>query len=257
MNSLLKIELIKTFNSRSFRLIGGLYVLLLPLGLYVISTLSLGKGFELTQIYHFPDIWKYVGFIASYFTLILALAIGMLNSSEYEFNTVGKQIAERLNRSQFLLVRFGHALGFALFCMVYLIIIVLIFGAFYSSSEEMTFISQNSHYALLFLLQCFGYFSLAILFSTIFKSGSATVILFLLYFIIIEPLINYVLPFDQSYLPAAVFSNLIPIPDKVTMLLQQKDLDIANFNLYLSLLYLPVLFLINKIILDRRDLSWS
>ncbi|HQE12953.1 MAG TPA: hypothetical protein PLQ78_09400, partial [Flavipsychrobacter sp.] len=80
MFKLLYIEWLKVKSYKTFRVLIGCFILLLPLWNYGISdgSLKLGNtgGINLfSQAYSFSGVWQNIGFWTSYFSILIALLI--------------------------------------------------------------------------------------------------------------------------------------------------------------------------------------
>jgi len=90
-------------------------------------------------------------------------------------------------------------------------------------------------YILVLFIQMLGYFSIALLIIVLTRNIALTIVIYLLYFAIIEPMLRLFLPDAASQLmPVKVISNLTPMPDFLGIMAKQfninNQLDTSTMN---------------------------
>ena len=105
MKKLFQIELIKTLNNSTFRVIIGLHFLLFLLLVYVFTRVDItAPGFSTKKVFMFPNVWEVLSWMASWFNMLfLGIIIIVLTGNEFSFKTARTQIMNGLSRNEFLL----------------------------------------------------------------------------------------------------------------------------------------------------------
>src|SRR5688572_6830858 len=102
MKQLLAIEWLKIKRYRTFWILTGFFLVLLPLLNYQIlhGMVKIGGGGInlLSQSYSFPAVWGNVGFWGSIFILFLSILIIILTTNEFNFRTHRQNVIDGLKR---------------------------------------------------------------------------------------------------------------------------------------------------------------
>jgi len=222
MNGLLGIEWLKIKRYRTFWVLAGLFLLLLPLWNYEVANgfIKLGGNGKgginfLSTAYSFPQVWGNLGFWGSIFIMFLSILVIILTTNEFTYRTHRQNVIDGWSRMQFFNGKVLMVVLFSLAATVYLFILGMIFGGVNSGSLSSLF-SEFQQVAYFFLLSLdylgFGLF-LAI---WIRKSGLA-IGLFLLYSMIIENIVKAIVNYymDKPYgnlMPLQASDELLPFP---------------------------------------------
>src|SRR5688572_6247356 len=105
MLHLLRIDLKKLTNYRTFWVVGGLYFLILGFGaasgmefLKLLSRLIEGFGQEINinriPLYHFPDVWLNLIWHCGLLKIILAIMVVISVTNEYTYRTIRQNIID-------------------------------------------------------------------------------------------------------------------------------------------------------------------
>ena len=256
MMNLLKIELIKSLNSRSVRIFLLIYILFIPLLISSIGNGAINLGGmrkNLSDYFQFPHVWSYVAYIAGFFHILLGFIIINAISNEYSFGTLKQQVMDGVSRKDVLFAKIGLMKFLAFIGMVLLIVCSLIFGWMYSETKEGIF--SQWHIPLFFFLQAMGYMCLAALIVFLMKRGGISYFLFLIFWLIEKIIGNYIKPI-KDYLPLEAFASLIPRPfanqaKGIGIDLSQLPVSIA---LGLSIFYICLFCGLIFLLLKNRDL---
>ena len=91
MRSLLNIEWLKIKSYRTFWILIGFFIVLLPLWNYFIAEGAVVLGSKelnlASQLYGFSSIWQNLGFWTSVFVLFISILVVILTTNEYQFRT--------------------------------------------------------------------------------------------------------------------------------------------------------------------------
>lgn len=221
MFKLLKIELIKLINNRSFWIIFLLhFVLLVPIVFAIQNILNNTSlqmnGFDLGKalasgfkIFDYPEIWNNVLYIASWFKLFLAIIVVVMVCNEYQFRTIKQNIIDGLSKAEIVLAKEIMIVILSLATVLLVALIVLILGKTSDSSSMF----DGSENLLRYFVSLILYLNFAYLLSTLIKKSGLTIGVLFLYSLIIENIVAYKLPENiANLLPMHLISNLTPNP---------------------------------------------
>lgn len=238
MKDLLKIEYIKGINNRTVRASLILYLAVFLVVFIVFSQIELAiPGFNIRKLYRFPGVWTSTTWLASWLNILLAIVIISHTGNEFTYRTFKQHIIDGLSRQQLLYGKVFIILALSLASTVLVgfsaVISDLIFGL--KQSTEDSFIQ----YLPKFFLQSFAYMSFALMLTLLLKSPALSIVIFILYRIIIEPIARLTVDLEfRHFFPSKAIGNLTPnIVDLVgTAGANYKDLDLkdADFLLYQS-----------------------
>lgn len=219
MSKLFKTELYKLLPFKTFWVIGGLYLLLLPLVFYMGSQLSFGvngvdsdqMGFQ--KIYHFPYIWQNLTYLAGYFNILIGIFMIIHLTNEFSYRTWRQHVIDGLSRKEVVLGKYVTAIALSLFMALYTGLTALVFGNAYTPEGVDQSMFANAHYLVAYGLQTFGYLSLAILAGVLLQRSGLAIVLFILYVLLIEGIISMLIPVGiAEWLPLETIKSMVPFP---------------------------------------------
>ena len=226
MFALLSIEWLKLKKYRTFWVLLGLFVLLLPLWVYMIASgmLVLGGGGKgapnlFGNAYSFPAVWSSLGFWGSIFVFFLSILIIIITTNEYTFRTNRQNVIDGFTRTQFFHAKVLLVIVLSIFVTAYFFLLGTLFGRHFSGSFDGMFTDTSN--VFYFFVLCLDYMGFALFLSfAIKKSGMATG-LFLLYCMIIESILKFAINhlLDTHYgdlLPLQCSDELLPFPLKLS-----------------------------------------
>lgn len=226
MLHLLKIDLKKLFNYRTFWVVCGLYFFTLGMttasGMEFLKWLvrmgaEFGADINITRIpfYHFPDVWQNIAFVSGFFKVILAFMVVISITNEFTYRTVRQNVIDGLSRKQFIVSKVLTNVLLSAASMVMVFIIALITGMIYSPSVAMADLVMDLEFFPAYFLEVFTFLSFALLLGIIIqRSGLTIVILVLSQMIeaIIRANVDDYVPWLIPYFPMESISNLVPMP---------------------------------------------
>jgi len=226
MLHLLKIDLKKMTNYRTFWVVCGLYFFTLGMttatGMEFLKWLvSMGAEFgaeiNITRIpfYHFPDVWQNITFVSGFFKAILAFMVVISITNEFSYRTVRQNVIDGLSRKQFLLSKVLTNVLLSAMSMVMVFIIALITGLIYSPSIVGADLVMDLEFFPAYFLEVFAYLSFALLLGMLIQRSGLTIVI-----LVLSPMIEAIIranvddfiPFLIPYFPMESISNLIPMP---------------------------------------------
>jgi hypothetical protein len=219
MKALLAVEWLKIKKYRTFWILIGFFIVLLPLWNYEIANgiIQMGpKGMNfLSQAYSFPDVWGNFGFWGSIFIIFLSILIIILTTNEFTFRTNRQHVIDGWSKLQFYHAKIFLVLVFSLLATIYLFILGGIFGAVNSGSLSSLF-SEFYQVGYFFML-CVDYLGFALFISLWIKRSGLAISLFLLYDLILENILKFFINWKLDYkvgnfLPLQASDELLPFP---------------------------------------------
>jgi ABC-2 type transport system permease protein len=119
-----------------------------------------------------------------------------------------------LSRNEFLFGKGILIFGLAIYGFILVTVTGLIYGFVYSDTIQFSQMFDKFYIILIYIVQAIGYMTLGVLVSVIFRNVSLSIILFLLYFIFIEPIIRIFCPVAiRPWFPVKIISHLTPLPE--------------------------------------------
>lgn len=189
MLRLLEIEFIKLWNNRISKvLVISYFVLLTSIALIAAIKFDIGPiKFHLAEqgIFNFPYIWHFNTFITAFFKLFLAIVIVSMMANEYSNKTIKQNLIDGLSKKEFILSKFLTVISFALISTIFVFVVSLILGLFYSDFNEFSIIFSDLEFLLAFFIKLVGFFAFC-MFLGIFVKRSAFALGFLILWQIFE-----------------------------------------------------------------------
>lgn len=255
--NLLRIELHKILPYRTVWFILAIYAALMLLILYSSSHVTINGQEMGSDMYKLPGFWQTLTYTASFFNLLFGILIIVLVTDEYTFRTFRQQVIDGLSRADLVLAKFYVILGLGTFSTIFLLILGLYFGLLYTSNPTTAAVFGKMDALPYYFVQAVGYMALALLFAILIRKSGLTIIAFIAYTHIIEPLIHLRLPdATDKFMPVKAFKSLTPMPgqnllDQITTPTEMLSLPNAAI---LSVGYIGVFLLLSYAILKVRDL---
>lgn len=274
MKQLLSIEYSKLKRLNAIKIILVIYMVMVPLFMYVASeflygilfpglkiqqsSLNPGAIWKYPQIWDFPEILKYTFYCASYFHVLVSLILVIIVSNEFSYRTAKQNIIDGLNKRQLITSKLLILLFLALFVTVYNSLLALILGIFNSDTVSLY---ENSHYIFVFFFQSFCYFTIALFFVTLIRHTAMSIVA-----VIVFPIVDFIAgklipPVIYVFFPLNIFSTLTPSPVRkeiISLEKMQTKTEVLDLPLWqLSLLatgFVVLFYLFSYFSLKRRDM---
>lgn len=255
--NLLRTEFRKILPYRTFWIILGIYVLLMVLILYTSTNVQINGQSMGNETFQFPELWMRLSYVAHFFNLLLGILVIVLVTDEYSYRTLRQQVIDGLSRTEVVLSKFYVVLGLATFSTLFLLVLGLYLGLVYSKDTSATAILSQIDYLPYYFVQAVAYMALAVLFAFLIRKSGLTIIAFIAYTKIVEPIIHYNLPDHiDKYFPMKVLDSLTPMPGRdlwgqVAGPFEQLSPAMASLP---SIVYIGLFLLLSYLVLKLRDL---
>lgn len=271
MKRLIGLEWAKVSSYGLFRVILILTLSLFFLTVFAFSRIDISvPGFTWRNLFRFPDVWSSFAWVASWFNLLLAILVITIAGNEFSGRTLRQQVITGLSRKEWLAGKGILITGLALFGMVMVLLAGLIFGFILTGNLRAGLIFENIGILPVYMLQAVAYMVLAMLFVSVLRTNALSIILYLLYFIIIEPVMRGLCPVEvRSWFPVKIISHLTPLPEflKVAsgdgmsgnamsfedMGLMARQLE-GPVTIIMALVYITLFGFLTYLVVKKRDL---
>lgn len=240
------IEWKKYCENSLFRLLGILYMIILPAALFagkeiydMIYEADSGMNeylFAPQKIVSFPNIWEYLGFAGNWSVYLFIAFVGIfVVTSEVQYKTMRQTIINGLTRQQYFLSKVITIATVSLAATLYYSLIAGIIGLIFTDNYNLT--SWGDLWAIpRYFLMVFNYLSFAMLLGILLRKSGLAIFLFIAYTmmeqIIFRPLVGWKISrLAQLFFPINVNEDLTPLPVyRITELLPKHE-DWENFRL--------------------------
>jgi ABC-2 type transport system permease protein len=226
MLHLLKIDLKKLTNYRTFWVICGLYFITLAFttasGMEFLKWLA-SKGAEFDTkininripLYHFPDVWQNLVYISGFFKLVLAVMVVISVTNEYQYRTLRQNVIDGLSRWEFLLSKILTNVLLSLMSVAMIFVIGFVTGLVYSPSINWNYVFTDLEFFPAYFLEIFAFLSYALMLGILIQRSGLTIIVLMLSHMI-EMIIKVNLPQSAAgllpFFPMESISNLVKMP---------------------------------------------
>ena len=226
MLHLLKIDLKKLVDYRTFWVICGLYFFTLIMGAasgmeflkWLARTIEgFGQSINISRIplYHFPDIWQNLAWSAGLLKLGIAIMVVISITNEFTYRTIRQNIIDGLSREDFLISKMLTNLLFSALSMILVFLIAVVTGLIYSPSIEFPFSLTGIEFYPAYFLEVFAFLSFALMLGILIQRSGLTIILllnaYLIELIVKENIDNY-FPWIVPFFPLESIMSLVPLP---------------------------------------------
>jgi ABC-2 type transport system permease protein len=242
MIKLLKIELRKTLYYVPFQILIGLHLAFFILGIFFIPHIDVKFPFlTILPLYQFPHVWNFTTWISSFYNISLILLVIMMTCNEFNNRTYKQQLIFGLSRTDLLLQKIILISLLSIYVVILVGVSSVASGLVYSYKISFGLVFGQSWILLTLFIQIFTYLCFGLLFSLIFRNMILAGVVYLMYRVIIEPIIRVNFPEDyRVYFPTKFVTNLTPRPEIFSMIqnnLQSQgphnDPDVQKINSFI------------------------
>jgi len=176
MLRLLSIELHKLKHNTASKVLIIIYFGLL-VSIALIAAVKIpffGKTIHLAEqgIFNFPYIWHFNTYVAATLKFFLLLVIVSMMANEYSNKTLKQNLIDGLSKKQFVLSKFYTVIVFAAISTIFVFIVSLVLGLFYSDYKEFSIITSDLEYLVAFFVKLVGFFSFGLFLGILVKRSA-------------------------------------------------------------------------------------
>lgn len=236
MLHLLKIDLKKLTNYRTFWIVCGIYFITLTFvtasGMEVMKFIAdkvgqFGGSINIRRVplYHFPDVWQNLIYVAGFFKFVLGVMIIISITNEFAYRTIRQNVIDGLSRWEFLKSKIMTNLVLAALSTVLLFFISLITGLIYSPEVSFSEVIDDVEFFPAYFLQLFGYLSFALLMGIMVNRAGLTIIILMVYRGLELFVMHKVIDIDvlMQFFPLESLESLITLPFQRYVFLEVLD----------------------------------
>ncbi|MCF8226647.1 MAG: hypothetical protein K9J30_12285 [Bacteroidales bacterium] len=228
MKKLIQIELIKILNYIPFRILLGLYVLAIILGLVIYPLVDKQVPMiSLTDLFRFPDVWPFLTWVTEPYNILLALIVIMITTNEFSNHTFKNQIIFGLSRKELISQKLLLILMLALLATLLLTATSVLLGISYSYKLTFRIALENSWMVASYFLSSLAYMSFGLLFALLIKNTALTILGFIGFRTFIEPVLFLVFREREIrwFFPMRANTRLTPLPNLIEIFQRKLDSD--------------------------------
>ncbi len=226
MLHLLKIDLKKLIDYRTFWVICGLYFFTLILGAasgmeflkWLGRTIEgFGQSININRIplYHFPDVWQNLAWGGGLLKMGIAIMVVISITNEFTYRTIRQNVIDGLSREQFLISKILTNLLLSFLSMTGLFLIAVVTGLIYSPTFDFLYGFSGVGFYPAYFLEVFAFLSFALMLGVLVQRSGLTIVLllnsYLIELIIKQNIDNYI-PQVVQFFPLESIMNLVPLP---------------------------------------------
>jgi len=226
MKKLFHAELIKLLNYNPFRILFFLYFVFFTLGILIYPAFDKQiPMISITDIFRFPDVWSFTAWVGEFYNILLALIIIMITCSEFNNHTFKTSVIFGMSRTELLLQKMMLIIILSIIATILIGVTSFSLGLIYSYKITLHIIFQHSWVMALCFLETFSYMSIAVFFAFLIRNTALTLISFLAYRVMLEPVLRLLLrDYDvKLYFPFKTISRLNPVTDLMQTFMKKME----------------------------------
>ena len=219
MLQIIRIEWLKVKNYRTFWILLGLAVFIIPASNMIVQNVSSHIPKQVTDImgggpFDFPVLWQTVANVNSFTSAIFGLLIINLIANEFTYRTHRQNIIDGWERLDFVLAKLCWIPALAVVALLVSTITGAFIGIWYSTTS---FSFEGFHYLFNYFLQVLMSLSIALLLAMLVKRSGLATVLYLGYVMVVEQVLVLILkhvlgPGPGGLLPLQAGDEILPFP---------------------------------------------
>lgn len=185
MNRLIKIEWLKNYNYKPFKIFTILYfsivIILLFIGLVDFDLFGQKINLKEQGIYNFPEIWNFTTYIVGLLKIFLGCIIIFTICQEFSNRMFKQNLIDGLSRKEFIISKLSTIILFSLISTVLVFLITLYLGKTYSENQDSNAVFKEIFFIGNYFLKLFTFFSFLMFLSILLRKS---IFVFLSFFVI-------------------------------------------------------------------------
>ena len=273
MLRLLNIEWIKIRNSKSFKVLGLIWLiafLAIPIGANSLLNYFESMGLEGSEllnvspkdfpVFDFLDIWQNLAYIYKLITILLCFVIIVNVTNEFDYKTIRQNIIDGMSKREFVISKFLVIIATALIASTLLAILGFIAGFAFSPVKDFTTIFSHFNFVGAYFLHLALHLSMCLFLAVLIKRSGILIAFLIFYSYIIEPIATqlfihqFKLPTLTNFFPLNVSWNLIPRPIEKYFLIEVQDF-VAWGDVGIALLYIALYLGGTYLLITKKDIN--
>lgn len=268
MITLLRIEFLKISRMRLSWVALVLFFLLQFLILYYLGDVKTGPrdengvqnlSFRSFGLYNWPNVWHNLSYLAGFLKFLPALLVIVWVTSEFQYRTLRQNLIDGLSRPQWVTSKMLSITLLTLIASAFLFKVVVLTGLTNNSKIPEAGYFQHLSYFWAYTLEIWFMLIFALFTGILFRKTGVAVILFMGYYLFLEPLVSFLVPEAiAGYLPTQPARDLIPnpLPRMLSvdgMLGTETDLSVKKASVLGTLAWSLIFTLLSYLLVNRKD----
>ena len=271
MKRLLAIELQKIWKNKASRVLTITYFGLLSL-IALVASIKFDVGpihINVAEqgVFNFPFIWHFNSFIAVFAKVFFAVIIVSMMSNEYSYGTLKQNLIDGMSKQEFIASKFITVVTFSIASTIFVFIISLVLGLFFSTYNEISIIFSRMEYLLAYFVNLVGFFSFCLFVGILIKRSAFALGFLFMWFLIECYLVYSRLGLKESvarFLPLESMSQLLIEPftklsaiktiNSQIGIVNVKDYDVHFSTIIIVLAWTAIFVYGSYYLLKKRDL---
>lgn len=263
MLQLLATEWLKLRKYRTFWVMIGLFMIILPIWNLMISNsmVKMGGGKNppniLDSAYTFNHVWSNMGWWASLFIMFTTILTMIITTNEFTFKTNRQNLIDGWTRIQVFHAKWLFVLIIAVFTTLYVFIVGVCFGI--ANDDMSNFPGDLTKLFYLFILTL-NYYSFGLAIAYLVKRSGIAIGLFFFYIMFVEKLVQSVFNYFTkteygNLMPLQASDELLPFPlMDIAKAMMQTEVSINNTTyVIVSIGWIVIYYLISRLRILKTD----
>lgn len=231
MLRLLRIEFLKSWPSRYFRVMAGMWLfafLSLPIVFKLFLLFLDSQDFSLDElpgmkatdlpIFDFVDIWQNLAYAYKCISIFLGILVIINITNELDYKTFRQNIIDGMSKAQFLKSKILMMVVLSTAATLLITLIGLIIGYSFSNVTHWEEVTRNIGFLGAYWLHLMLFLSLCMLLSLLLKRAGIAIAILLFWMFVAEPILGNIIAFGfdmpvlSNWLPFEAVWQLIPRP---------------------------------------------
>ncbi|MGE7773923.1 ABC transporter permease [Chitinophaga sp. NPDC101104] len=203
MTELLKIEWLKVKAYRTFWLLSGLFLVIVPLILWSYELILKNNSQMATFLgaFSFPKAWETTAWIGSMMYPIMGILLIIFLTNENNFRTSRQNIIDGWSRDQYILAKFGVMITMALFMTLVITACAVFFGLRSGNGSP----GDGMGMIWLIFVQSMDYLALAMFLGVFMRRAGVAIAIYVMYAYVFEFFISRLVDFKVRAHLGALF----------------------------------------------------
>ncbi|RFS24482.1 hypothetical protein DVR12_04540 [Chitinophaga silvatica] len=219
MKSIIYTEWLKVKTYRTFWIMIGLMLIIIPAGNFLLAEIITGNLKMLAKMagspFSFPDVWRLMAVIDSYYSQVPGFLLIILVTNEYSFRTNRQNVIDGWERKEFVWSKLFWVFFLAIVTLLQATISAMLIGLIYGG-KPLSF--SGFEYMLYYFMQVLVMLTIALVIAIFTRRAGMGIILFFAYVIMLDQLFSFLIKKYigkiGSLFPLQSGDELLPFPSQ-------------------------------------------
>ena len=262
LHKLILLEWMKVRKYKAFWAMLGLFVLGFFGLVYIVYSIKYEAPGEmvarfLDNFFSYPKIGQLTGYLGSYMFLILGAILITQITNEYGYRTHRQNVIDGLSRTQFINAKWQVAILLSIFATLVHILFTALF-ALMGDGGTISGFAASLKYSAFFFLDSLSWLGVALIISCWIKRSGLSIVIFMVYALIIENLLTYLIKSSTEshlgeYFPINIADNLNP--NILVPFINSDGRPSEEVAVIITCVYLVGFYFLSRRMVNRIDLK--